>query len=280
MALSLTQNAIALLIDLAERGEIDPWDVKVIEVIDRFLSQLKPVQVVEEGRSPYEADLSQSGQAFLYASMLVLLKADSLARSGTHDDDVLEEELLEDEAIGNPLPLSLERQIRRRAVARPVQNRRVTLKELITQLEVMAAAVADHQPRQRLRRPRPQSRAQATRAITELAHQENLSEIAAALEQFLQEHWDDVRQGQDWMEFEALLNLWISSDACEVIHQTNQHNSLQSDRVGVFWALLFLSAQSKVELLQEEFYKDLQVRSLTDAVQTQLVDPSVIALLD
>ena len=42
MAASLAQNAIALLIDLAERGEIDPWDVKVIDVVDRFLSQLQP----------------------------------------------------------------------------------------------------------------------------------------------------------------------------------------------------------------------------------------------
>jgi len=280
MALSLAQNAIALLIDLAERGEIDPWDVKVIEVIDRFLSQLQPVQAVEAGRTLYETDLSQSGQAFLYASMLVLLKADSLARSGTQEETEPEDEFLDNEVVGNPLPLSLERQIRRRAVARPVQSRRVTLKELITQLEVMATAVADQKPRQRMRRPRPQSHTQAVRAITELAHQENLSEIAAALEQFLQDHWEEVRQGEEWMEFEALLDLWVSSDACEVIQQTNQHHSLQSDRVGVFWALLFLSAQSKVELLQEEFYQDLRVRSLTDEAQAQPVDISVIALLD
>jgi len=280
MALSLAQNAIALLIDLAERGEIDPWDVKVIEVIDRFLSQLQPVQAVEAGRTLYETDLSQSGQAFLYASMLVLLKADSLARSGTQEETEPEDEFLDDEVVGSPLPLSLERRIRRRAVARPVQSRRVTLKELITQLEVMATAVADQKPRQRMRRPRPQSHSQAVRAITELAHQENLSEIAAALEQFLQDHWEEVRQGEEWMEFEALLDLWVSSDACEVIQQTNQHHSLQSDRVGVFWALLFLSAQSKVELFQEEFYQDLRVRSLTDEEQAQPVDISVIALLD
>jgi segregation and condensation protein A len=36
-----------------------------------------------------------------------------------------------------------------------------------------------------------------------------------------------------------------------------------SDRVGVFWALLLLSAQSKVELYQEEFYQDLKIRALT-----------------
>jgi chromatin segregation and condensation protein Rec8/ScpA/Scc1 (kleisin family) len=34
------------------------------------------------------------------------------------------------------------------------------------------------------------------------------------------------------------------------------------DRVGVFWALLLLSAQSKVELSQEEFYQDLKIRAL------------------
>ncbi|MGB8691425.1 MAG: segregation/condensation protein A, partial [Microcoleus sp.] len=35
------------------------------------------------------------------------------------------------------------------------------------------------------------------------------------------------------------------------------------DRVGIFWALLLLSAQSKVELVQEEFYRDLKIRALS-----------------
>jgi chromatin segregation and condensation protein Rec8/ScpA/Scc1 (kleisin family) len=34
------------------------------------------------------------------------------------------------------------------------------------------------------------------------------------------------------------------------------------DCVGVFWALLLLSAQSKVELSQEVFYQDLKIRTL------------------
>lgn len=33
--------AIRLLQDAAERGEIDPWDVDVIAVIDGFLDQLR-----------------------------------------------------------------------------------------------------------------------------------------------------------------------------------------------------------------------------------------------
>lgn len=264
MALSLAQNAIALLIDLAECGEIDPWDVKVIEVIDKFLSQLKPLQVVEAGRAPYEADLSQSGQAFLYASMLVLLKADSLARSDEPPpvEEGELEELAEGEGGDRPLPLKLERQLRRRAVAQPPQNRRVTLKELIAQLELMAEAVADQNPRIRARRPRPQSRSQAVRAIAQLAHQENLSEVAAALDQFLNANWETLSEGDEWMEFEALLDLWLTSAEAESTRVPNAHHGENSDRVGVFWALLFLSAQSKVELAQAEFYQDLKVRSL------------------
>ncbi|WOB42316.1 segregation/condensation protein A [Thermoleptolyngbya oregonensis NK1-22] len=281
MALSLAQNAIALLIDLSERGEIDPWDVKVIDVIDRFLSQLKPLQAVEAGRAPYEADLSESGQAFLYASMLVLLKADTLART-TQDEAPLEDEFLEesDGTVGAPLPLSLERRLRRRAVARPMQSRQVTLQELISQLEMMAAAVSDPRPRQRVRRPRPQSRSQAVRVITQLAHQENLSEIAAALEQFLQEHWDAMSQGDEWMEFEQLLELWVASDAAAETRQEGHHATPQGDRVGVFWALLYLSAQSKVELLQEEFYQDLRVRSLAESETDSLENSAVSNLLD
>lgn len=281
MALSLAQNAIALLIDLSERGEIDPWDVKVIDVIDRFLSQLKPLQTVEAGRAPYEADLSESGQAFLYASMLVLLKADTLART-TQDEAPLEDEFLEesDGTASAPLPLSLERRLRRRAVARPMQSRQVTLQELISQLEIMAAAVSDPRPRQRVRRPRPQSRSQAVRVITQLAHQENLSEIAAALEQFLQEHWDAMSQGDEWMEFEQLLELWVASDAAAETRQEGHHATPQGDRVGVFWALLYLSAQSKVELLQEEFYQDLRVRSLAESETSSLENPALSNLLD
>jgi len=47
------------LLNLAERGEIDPWDVQVIEVIDRYLSELVP-----QSSAASSLILSQSGQAF------------------------------------------------------------------------------------------------------------------------------------------------------------------------------------------------------------------------
>lgn len=260
MALSFAEDAIALLINMAEQGEIDPWDVKVIEVIDRFLNELNPIV---EGRELYEKNLSSSGQAFLYASMLVLLKADSLSQVDQPDEaeaNLDQIDLLEDGLVSNALPPYLERQIRRRAVAQPPQRRKVTLKDLIDQLRAIAVALEDPAPRKRLRRPPNPSRSQTVRAIAQLAHQENLSEMATALEQFFAEHLPNAQLTQNWLDFEFLLELWTQSQ--RGVAEADMAHSPQHDRVGIFWALLLLSAQSKVELEQEEFYGQLRVRPL------------------
>ncbi|MBD0269772.1 segregation/condensation protein A [Pseudanabaena sp. FACHB-2040] len=270
MSVSLAQTAIAFLIDLAEQGEIDPWDVKVIAVIDRFLNTLKTQAQPQEthGRSPYEANLSESGQAFLYASMLVLLKADTLVRAEVeaHAAALPVEELVEEEEWPEvKLPRNLERHLHRRAVAAPPKQRRVTLKELIEQLEAMAEVMTDQAPHNRARRVRPQPVRQAVRAIAQLAHQENLSEIAAALETFLDQYWDELEGDLQWLDFEALLVAWPQFQPEELKdshHFDTAEAAYVHEKVGVFWGLLFLSAQSKVELSQEQFYRDLKVKNL------------------
>ncbi len=129
-------ETITLLIHQAEQGEIDPWDVQVIEVIDRYLELMAPESRVRG----YEADLSQSGQAFLSASMLVLFKANTLMQLQSAADAqavTLDEELLESEdGLLHPTPrLPLEHHLRRRPAAMPPPKRRVTLQELIDQLQ-------------------------------------------------------------------------------------------------------------------------------------------------
>lgn len=270
MAISLAQTAIAFLIDLAERGELNPWDVNVIDVIDRFLHTLRtnPEQLKGRGRTHHEANLSESGQAFLYASMLVLLKADTLIRNDAAEEEApLEvEEFLEESWSERELPRNLEQHLHRRAIAVPPQRRQVTLKELIEQLEMIAEVMDDDRPRLRSHRARPHSKRQAVRAIAQLAHQENLSEIAAALESFLNQYWDELEEMLDWIDFELLIQLWpqyrppdLDADHVPETPEAAERH----ERVGVFWGLLYLSAQSKVELAQTEFYQDLKVRNLS-----------------
>ncbi len=136
MTITPAQEAIANLISLAERGEIDPWDVPVITIIDRFLAELG---LIGDTATPQqEADLPRSGQAFLWASMLVLFKADSLNLLPEELVEIEAEEFLEAEIYldeRRSLPANLEQHLRRRTSVQPVGKRRVTLQELIEQLE-------------------------------------------------------------------------------------------------------------------------------------------------
>jgi segregation and condensation protein A len=126
MTITPAQEAIANLINLAERGEIDPWDVPVISIIDRFLTELG---LMGETESPQqEADLPRSGQAFLWASMLVLFKADSLNQieeelADIDADDFFAEEIYLDPER-RPLPANLEQHLRRRTSVQPIGKRR------------------------------------------------------------------------------------------------------------------------------------------------------------
>ncbi|MFW6359104.1 MAG: segregation/condensation protein A [Chroococcales cyanobacterium] len=257
----LSEQAIAVLLDLAQRGEIDPWDVQVIDVIDRYLSKIGLREDFSD--DDQTANLAQSGQAFLWASMLVLLKANTLER--LEEEEEAEEEFLEMETEAEwgrerALPIHLERHIRRRPSAPPPRRRRVTLQELIEQIQQMAAVLESAPPRSRSPRPRPHSRRMAAKAIAQLAHDENLTEMAGQLEAFLALHLPQLTTEQPWLELEQLVTHWRSQ---QPVPKPEQSHSPSSDRVGVFWALLLLSAQSKVELSQEEFYQDLKIRPLS-----------------
>jgi segregation and condensation protein A len=232
IAESVTTDAIALLIDLAERGEIDPWDVQVIDVVDRFLSRL----IVSD-----RSDLYDSGQAMLYASMLVLLKANSLSdiqsayEQAETDSEDLEE--IDAELIANALrlPTDCDKRLRRLPVALPPKVRRISLEELIAQIEAIAEIV-DRKTSKPAKRPTQGkvARRAAMKAIAQLAHKENLSEMVEEIERYFLLHPDE--------EIEI-------SDLAAVFN----------DRVGVFWGLLLMSSQSKVELTQEEFYGKIQI---------------------
>ena len=256
MTTSSATEAISVLIDLAQQGNIDPWNVQVIDIIDRFLDELGITNDLDLAYQ--QTNLPKSGQAFLWASMLVRFKADTLEKLDTEEE---EEELLTLEEIApghspRSLPLKLEQQLRRRSAPPPRCQRRVTLCELITHIEEMAKELEQTKHSSPRRRgPRNASRQEAMEIVTQLAHQENLTELAQQLEQFFTYQLSEFIQTQDWIKLEELLTWWHRV-------QSPNEGEVKPDRVGVFWALLLLSSQSKVELSQEEFYQDLKIQVL------------------
>jgi segregation and condensation protein A len=248
--------AIRLLQDAAERGDLDPWDVDVIAVVDGFLDQLHqritvPRLAAAVGGS-YEQDLAETSEAFLAASVLVSLKAELLEASMLPPAPLMEDTLGFDPEADDPswgedpglaLPRRPERHLWRRPVAPPPLQRPVTLGELIRQLEDIAERL-EHDERQGRQRHRPRrfSERAAIEQVANLAHREKLPETTAALSQFLR----DWPPASSWVPFDALVTTWS-----EVVQGAGNGHELDCDRVGVFWALLFLCHQGKLELEQE-----------------------------
>ncbi len=265
--------AIRLLRDAAERGEIDPWDVDVIPVVDGFLDQLRqrmdiPKKISSESKitgGSYENDLAESSEAFLAASVLVSLKAEVLeAETFSVDSEVVDDfdlDLAEqgwlDESFN--LPVRPEKHLARRSVALPPFRRSVTLGELIEQLESIAESLeSDELNSRRRKRQKRFSDREVIAQVTSLAHREKLPETTAALGVYLN-NWE---QALYWIDFEFLVINWAE----------NAPNDLDTDRIGVFWALLFLSSQGKIELSQEgALYSQLKLK--------RILEPGMVAQL-
>jgi len=264
------------------RGELDPWDVDVIAVVDGFLDQLRQRIEVPKlvtalggaGRGSYEQDLAETSEAFLAASVLVSLKAEVLEAQTFPPEPLLEDSFAfeSDEngqgwllSPGIELPRRPERHLLRRPVAPPPLQRPVTLGELIRQLEEIAERLEQEegQTRQRQRSKRFSDRA-VIEQVAALAHREKLPETTAALSQFLL-HW---AAGQNWTPFDDLVAAWAEVAPAD----------LDCDRVGVFWALLFLCSQGKVELEQQGgLFGPLQLKRRLEA-DGHGQQPSAVAL--
>ena len=258
--------AIRLLQDAAQRGDLDPWDVDVIAVVDGFLDQLKqrievPKRVAAEINNrggSYERDLADSSEAFLAASVLVSLKAEVLEAQTFPPEPVLEEAFdadFADQGWLDPsfdLPRRPEKHLLRRPVAPPPLRRPVTLGELIEQLESIAEQLeSDELDMRRRQRQKRFSNREAIAQVAALAHREKLPETTAALGVFLNK-WEQALQ---WVNFEPLVERWGDAAAPD----------LDTDRVGVFWALLFLSSQGQVELEQAgTLHGPIQLRRLLE----------------
>jgi segregation and condensation protein A len=268
--------AIQLLQDAAERGEIDPWDVDVIAVVDGFLDQLRQriavprlVATARGGQGgSYEQDLADSSEAFLAASILVSLKAQLLEASTLPPEPVPEDEPWAEEAAEDgwgldaalALPRRPERHLWRRPVAPPPLQRPVTLGELIRQLEDIAEQLERDGGQQRSpRRRRRFSEREAIEQVATLAHREKLPETTAALSRFLQQ-WEPAGV---WVGFERLVAAWS-----EAVVSGPGEAELDCDRVGVFWALLFLCHQGCLELHQRDgLFGPLALRRLRQESQ-------------
>ena len=252
---------VELLVQLAEEGEIDPWDVDLVEATDAFLDRLD------------ETDLRTSGRALFYAAVLLRMKSDALLESDDEEDDELEpwEEALErggsapiaggdDGAAGpgfDPVD-ALEAEMDRRLERKQARGSPETLDELVRELREAERQSWWKRRREYDTSESPHGHRRGTQTldyrsadefreadeptaadVTDTAHTEDIETSIAAVQESIDVHYDN---GRDEVLFKEV------ADAAET-------------PVTSYLALLFLSHRGDVRLQQDDLFGDLWIRN-------------------
>jgi segregation and condensation protein A len=238
---ALLEDPVEILVAMAERGEIDPWNIDIIEVTDRFLNEL------ERRR---ELNLQVSGRTLFYAATLIRMKSEQLVvleppeiDSEGGDDDLfgdgfgagMEEEIEYGSRLG---PIErLEHEIQRRLDRKNMRKSPITLFELITELKNI-------EKEERRRRRMADGHADLTDSLIDaddvvsIAHEEGFQESSMIrLAEYL-----------EGLEIDEEMTL---AELCE---------RMEWGIPEVYIPLLFLALDGRCNLRQEEFFGDIFVQ--------------------
>jgi segregation and condensation protein A len=233
------EDPVEILVGLAERGEIDPWNINIIEVTDRFLSEL------ERRR---ELNLKLSGRTLFYAATLLRMKSEHLLILASPDGEADEDDGDSSGEDYDGLPDGeieytgrlgiierLEHEIQRRLDRKNMRQSPITLFELITELKNI-----EKEERRRRRMAADPGEACLIDAddVCSIAHDEGYQASASS-----------VLEGcLSCLEAGGEMTL---AEICE---------RLGWGMPEVYIPLLFLALEGRCSLRQEEFFGDIFVQ--------------------
>ena len=233
-------DGIEILVNMAKQGKIDPWNVDIVDVYDKYMMQVFQAK---------GQNLRLTGRTILFAAILLKLKSNILEGIDVLDFepqpefDELEysDEPLDysEEYIPTNNVISIDEVLQRRTSVRLNHNRVVTLRDLIRQLEfyeMLDKKASLKNAHERAKR-RVQNYARLSPDdIINLAHDEYIENGV----QRLRANLEEILNRQDRIEL-------------------NELTLLGMDRVNAYISLLFLTVDSDYDLMQDEFYGDLYV---------------------
>jgi len=230
-------EGIEILVQMAKTGKIDPWNIDIIDVTDKYLSHLFEIKA---------QNLRATSKTLLFASILLRLKSNVLEGNDILNFEQPEDEyeIVDDEIIENyELPknnvISFNEVLQRRTSVKVNRNRNVTLKDLIRQLEFYEKL----EKKQTLK----QLQEKAKRHVQSYANLSAEDIVNLAHEEFIE---NSVRAIQ--AKLEKIFNTNQKVELKELI-------SIGMNKISAYLAVLFLTADGKCDIEQEEFYSDLYV---------------------
>jgi segregation and condensation protein A len=234
-------DGIEILVSLAKTGKVDPWNIDIVDITDKYLTQLFQMKA---------QNLRLTGRTLLFAAILLRLKSNILENIDINEFEAQEQfnefELNDDGFEADYEPeyntnnvISIDEVLQRRTSVRLNRNRVVTLKDLIRQLEFYEMIDKKQSLKNAHERAKRRVRSYANLSsddIINLAHEEYIEDSV----QKLKENLAQIFKKESKIELNELILLGM-------------------DRITAYIALLFLSAESDYELVQDEFYSDLYV---------------------
>ena len=155
-----------VLVELAKRGEIDPWDIDIAVATEKFLQYIDSLE---------KRDLRIPARTLLYASILLRLKSDTMEEQKEEEPEPEVEEIPhEEEEIEDQLP---------RPPVRRHTKRPVTLDELISELK--KAEMVGRRKAMREKWP------EAEEKVLDLSHDEGIEDRILALGPILDDMFMD-----------------------------------------------------------------------------------------
>ena len=249
-------DGIEILVNMAKQGKIDPWNVDIVEVTDKYLTHLFQSKA---------QNLRLTGRTLLFAAILLKLKSNILDGIDILDfepqtDDVLtyeddpELDYSSEDYIPTNNVISIDEVLQRRTSVRLNHNRVVTLKDLIKQLEFYEML----DKKQSLKNAHE-------RAIRRVQNYSRLTPediINLAPDEYIEQGVQRLRAN-----LEEILN---RQDKIEL----NELTLLGMGRGAAYVSLLFLTVDSDYDLEQDEFYSDLYVvkRQQSDVLSEEITE--------
>ncbi len=234
-------DGIEILVSLAKTGKVNPWNIDIVDITDKYLSQLFQMKA---------QNLRLTGRTLLFAAVLLRLKSNILENIDINEfeaqeqfdqfelnDDGFEAEYEQEYNTSNVI--SIDEVLQRRTSVRLNRNRVVTLKDLIRQLEFYEMIDKKQSLKNAHERAKRRVRSYANLSpddIVNLAHDEYIENGVQRLK-------------------ENLAQIFMKESRIEL----NELTLLGMDKIAAYISLLFLSAESDYELVQDEFYSDLYV---------------------
>lgn len=157
---------VEILVNLAKNGEIDPWDIDIVSVTDKFLARIEDIQMM---------DLRISGRTLLYASILLRMKSNWVDMDEPEEEDIFDDGMDFFEVDDYPVP---------KLPVRRIATRPVTLQELIAELK-KAERVEHRKKEKKLLRKLEERVAVTTDEVLGIAHEEDILGRVARLNQVL-----------------------------------------------------------------------------------------------